>query len=244
MARSRKTADPLSQLTVVFDYGGVLSEGYDPLPTIHRAVGGDREAVARAYWDTRKEFDAGHLSVYEYWAGICEAAGITDLSEEEAEDLQDLDNRYWGTIAGGSRELIHDLARNGVRLVLLSNTSASFGAYVREREWFEAFSFAVISAEEGVLKPEREIFDIVLETVAHETGGVSRPSTLIFFDDIDANVEAAKVLGIDAHLWPRNTGAGDSQMASAEKNDEGATNVRPGWEVARSILAARGIPLD
>ena len=251
MARKRKQgADPVKQLTVVFDYGGVMSEGFDPIPSIHREVGGDLDAVRDAYWGARKQYDAGALTLDQYWAGVCAAAGIADPSADEALALQDADNHYWGVLARGSRELLHDLARNGVRLVLLSNTSKAFGEYLREQEWFEAFAFALISAEEGVVKPEREIFEIVLDSVAHETGGVSRPGNVIFFDDVRENVEAAQALGIDAHLWPRNGDAASNgedpythAHADGGRNEDEQTSA-PGWELARTILTERGLPLD
>lgn len=227
MARKKNQgADPVKQWTIVFDFGGVLSEGHDPVSAIHREVGGSAEPVGHAYWEQRPELDAGVISGAHYWTRVCEAAGISDPSAEEIQALQDADNRYWCTLAKGSRGLLHDLARNGVRLVLLSNAPAELGEYVRKQEWFEAFAFAVISAEEKVAKPDREIYEIVLDSVAHDTGGVSRPSKVLFFDDREDNVDAAKALGIDAHLWPRNGEGG-----------------APGWEIARELIAERGIPL-
>lgn len=223
----RRTSTP--NYTVAFDFGGVLSSNYDPLPVIHAETGGELTAVSEAYWQHRLAFDQGQLSQDEYWKLILQAAGIADPSAEEISELQEVDNHYWGTLHKDARELIHDLARNSVRMVLLSNTNLSFGQYLREQEWFEAFQFALISAEEGVSKPQSEIFEILLQALAHETGGVVRAGEVIFFDDSAANVEAAKKLGINAHLWPRNS----SELA-----------VKPGWEVAREVLHELNIALD
>lgn len=230
MARQRRTrsTDALSQKTVVFDFGGVISAAHDPVPAIHAETGGDIEEVRAAFWGERLAYDTGDLTLEEYWGRVCAAAGVEDPSADELAHLQDVDNRYWLEIHPESRSLIHDLARNGVRLVLLSNASVAFGEAVRRAEWFEAFSFAIISGEEGVVKPDVRIFEVLLETLAHETGGVERPGSTIFFDDVEENVEAARRLGIDAHRWPRN-------------GDGAADN---GWEIARAHLAGRGIPLD
>jgi putative hydrolase of the HAD superfamily len=146
-------------------------------------------------------------------------------------DVQDADNRYFLQLDPGSRALLHDLARNSMRLVLLSNASVAFGEDVRRADWFEAFSFAVISAEERVAKPEASIYRIAMSVIAHDTGGVARPGDVIFFDDREENVEAARALGIDAHHWPRN-------------GDPLPDGGRPGVEIAREVLAARGVPLD
>ena len=72
---------------------------------------------------------------------------------------------------------------------------------------------------------------LLLEVLAHENGGVSRPGDAIFFDDREDNVAAARALGIDAHLWPRN---GD---AHHEGTEHGALQ-------ARRVLAGRGLTLD
>ena len=236
MARARrKSQDPVTQLTVVFDFGGVLAAHHHPVPVIHREVGGDYEAVREVYWGERKKLDGGEISLEDYWRAVCEAGAIGEPTADEIADLADLDDRYWGEIAAGSRELIHDLARNEVRLAILSNTNAAFGDYLRRQEWFEVFEFAIISAEEKVQKPDSEIFEILLDVIAHETGGVARPGNVIFFDDLQSNVDAARKLGIDAHYWPRN----DRTLAS----DTAAEPDRPGWEIAREILTARGVPL-
>lgn len=228
MAR-RRTTPP--RPTVVLDFGGVLSAGHDPIDDIAALTGGDREGLERAYWDERPAYDRGELEPVEYWSRVAAGAGTADLTAAEADELQDADDRYWLRLDPDSRALIHDLARGGHRLVLASNASRAFGEAVRRADWFEAFSFAIISGEEGCTKPDADIFEILLEVLAHENGGVARPGSVIFFDDREDNVAAARAQGIDAHLWPRNDPArGDAP--------------NPGVVMAREVLAARGVTLD
>ncbi|WP_262426035.1 hypothetical protein [Brachybacterium sp. Z12] len=61
---------------------------------------------------------------------------------------------------------------------------------------------------------------------------MSIPSAVIFFDDREDNIEAARALGIDAHHWPRNGESADSDQ------------VEHGASIARRVLAERGVPLD
>ncbi|GAB2532772.1 HAD-IA family hydrolase [Brachybacterium huguangmaarense] len=217
---------------VVLDFGGVLSAGHDPLDVIVAITGGDPETVARAYWDERVAYDGGRTTPAEYWGAVAAAGAIPEASDVVIEDLQDADDRYWLRLDPESRGLVHDLARNGVTLVLLSNASVAFGEAVRKADWFEAFFFAVISGEERIAKPDPEIFEILLSALAHESGGVQRPGSVIFFDDREDNVETARRRGIDAHVWPRNDPA----------RGEGVAN--PGVAMAREVLTARGVPLD
>lgn len=228
MSRKRRTP---SRPTVVLDHGGVLSAGHDPVPDLHALLGGDPEALREAVWSHRPDYDAGRTGRGEYWRAVAAAAGIGDLTEEEVEDLQKADDRYFLRLDPDSRALLHDMARAGVRLVLLSNASEAFGEAVRRADWFEAMSFAIISGEEKVVKPDPEIYRILLEVLSHESGGVAVPRSVVFFDDRADNVEAARALGIDAHLWPRN----------GEQHPEGT---RHGSEIAREVLASRGVVLE
>lgn len=228
MSRKRRTP---ARPTIVFDFGGVLSASHDPVPALHELLGGDVETLADALWSHRRDYDLGRLSAAEYWGQVAAAVGVEELTDEEIEELQDTDNRHFLRIDPESRALIHDLARNGARLALLSNASVAFGEAVRRADWFEAFTLAVVSGEEHVAKPDAEFYEILLEVLAHETGGVSQPGSVIFFDDLPENVEAARALGIDAHHWPRN---GEDRGEDAEH----------GAVTARRVLAARGVPLD
>lgn len=227
--RNRRRTPP--KPTVVFDFGGVLSAGHDPVPALHELLGGDQDALETALWAERPAYDAGAVTAEEYWGAVAAAVGVEQLSATEVAELQDADNRYFLRLDPDSRALLHDLARNGTRLALLSNASASFGEAVRRADWFEAFTLAVISAEEKAMKPERELYEVLLDVLAHETGGVSIPQAVIFFDDREENVAAARALGIDAHLWPRN---GDTHPEETEH----------GTVLARRVLAERGIALD
>lgn len=227
--RNRRRTPP--KPTVVFDYGGVLSAGHDPVADLHELLGGEQTALEEALWRERGAYDRGDTTVAEYWGAVAASVGVEELSEEEVAELQKADNRYFLRMDPESRSLIHDLARNEVRMALLSNASEAFGEEVRRADWFEAFTLAVVSGEERAVKPERELYELLLDVLAHETGGVSIPSAVIFFDDRQENVDAAKERGIDAHLWPRN---GD---AHPEGTEHGAA-------MARRVLAERGVPLD
>ena len=219
------------RMTVVFDFGGVLSAGHDPVPTVHELLGGDIEALGAALWAERAAYDRGAVTAAEYWGRVAAAGRIEQLSEEEITGLQAADDRYFLRLDPASRELIHDLARNRVRLALLSNASVAFGEAVRRADWFEAFTLAVISGEERAVKPDPEIYQVLLDVLSHETGEVSIPSAVIFFDDREPNVAAARALGMDAHLWPRN----------GEEHPEGTEH---GADMARRVLSERGVPLD
>ncbi|MEV4887865.1 HAD family phosphatase [Nonomuraea sp. NPDC055795] len=80
------------------------------------------------------------------------------------------------------------LAREaGIRTCLLSNSWSN--TYPRD-DWDEVFDAVVISGEVGMRKPEPRIFHHALDLVGLPGG------SCVFVDDIEANITAARGLGI------------------------------------------------
>lgn len=100
----------------------------------------------------------------------------------------------------GTEELIQDLHDRGYRTACLSNTNAAHWTYLRDPAHYPAIAalqLPVASHEVAVGKPEPQIY-ATLETLA-ECGG----SEIIFFDDVLANIEAARQRGwLAFHIDP------------------------------------------
>jgi putative hydrolase of the HAD superfamily len=97
--------------------------------------------------------------------------------------------------------LLEALAQAGVRLVLLSNTSASHFKFVKETfDILEHFDDFVLSFEVGAIKPAPEIFEAALQKIE------CAPGECLYTDDIAEYVEAARGYSIDAEVF---TGADD-----------------------------------
>ena len=82
--------------------------------------------------------------------------------------------------------LIADLKAAGYKLYVLSNMSREFIDFLREQPVYRHFDGEVISCEEGVAKPEPEIYDLLISRFALE------PEDTLFIDDRKENVEAAE----------------------------------------------------
>ncbi len=94
--------------------------------------------------------------------------------------------------------VIAQLKAAGFRLGMLSNTCSAhyeFFASGRFRMIPEAFEVVVTSFEVGVMKPDRQIYEI-----AAQRADVS-PRELFFVDDMPTNVAGARDVGIDAVLY-------------------------------------------
>ena len=90
-------------------------------------------------------------------------------------------------------EVLREVKAAGLRCLALSNMEPSAFATRRTRfafmDWFDGF---VISGIEGVAKPDRRIFQILLRRYRLE------PAATVFIDDSPANVETARGLGMIA----------------------------------------------
>jgi putative hydrolase of the HAD superfamily len=174
---------------IIFDFGGVLVDmRWDVAHELERAHGLPRHVLLETLYRTPT------------WRNIERGQG--DLLAWRAEAHQLLEER-----AGRPLPRLHDawvaarhLIRGNValarrlrpafRTAILSNADRSLRRRLRELGIHDLFDTVVSSAEEGVAKPEAEIYRRAAERI-----GLS-PETCVFVDDADANVRAAEALGM------------------------------------------------
>jgi HAD superfamily hydrolase (TIGR01509 family) len=108
-----------------------------------------------------------------------------------AVDLRDLIVGGYAYVAG-MEALLSELGRRDLRLWVLSNYSPWFETIRRELDLDRFFEGHVISYRTGHRKPDPRAYRALLRQA-----GVSADEVL-FIDDREANLEAARALGIDA----------------------------------------------
>jgi len=166
-------------------------------------------------WDPRHVYRplfADPAAMEDFLARICTPAWhhAHDLGEDVTESCRRLARRYPGhrdmimtwaerceEMAAGQFEeavgVLREVKAAGLRCLALSNMEPSTFATRRGRfafmDWFDGF---VISGIEGVAKPDRRIFQILLRRYRLE------PAATVFIDDSAANVDAASGLGLAA----------------------------------------------
>lgn len=94
--------------------------------------------------------------------------------------------------------LIRDLKAAGYKLYVLSNMSREFIDFLRQQPVYENFDGEVVSCEEGVVKPMRQIYDILIERYGLDV------SQTMFIDDRIENVEVAENCGITPFHFNRD----------------------------------------
>ena len=92
-----------------------------------------------------------------------------------------------------------DIHNSGKKLFLLSNISEGFAKTYPEVKWikelFNNFDGIVLSGTIGKAKPNKDIFEYVLEKF-----GLNADECL-FIDDSPKNISAAKSVGIDGYIF-------------------------------------------
>ena len=175
---------------VVFDLGGVLID-WDP------------RYVYRPLFDDPADME-------EFLGSVCTADWhrAHDLGADIAQSCEQLARRYpehrdmimvWAErgeqMAAGqfddTVQVLGDVKAAGVRCYALSNMEPDAFRVRQARfpfmDWFDAY---VISGLEGVAKPDRRIFEILLRRHG------LRPQACVFIDDQARNVAAARELGL------------------------------------------------
>ncbi len=176
---------------LLFDLGGVLVEfsGFGDLRRLLRAP--LSESDIRQQWiacPVVRAFEVGHLTPQQFAERFIAA---WNMAVTPPDFLQNF--RAWTRgFLPGARELLSVL-RGRYRLACLSNSNAvHWERNARDLEIFQHFEVALSSHLLGCHKPDPVIYQRALAAL-HVT-----PDVVFFFDDVAANVEAARETGIRA----------------------------------------------
>ncbi len=193
---------------VVFDIGGVLLE-WDPR-RVYRTLLPDPADLDRFLAEVcTPEWNATLDAGRPFDEACDELAARHPHSAELIHAWKCQDEMIAGDIAG-TAELVARLQGVGVPLYLLTNMPVEvFAARRRRYPILRRFDGAVVSGEEGVLKPSPEIFAIL------RTRFDLDPAATLVVDDLDVNVAGARAAGFLAHRFV------DAPALAAELREHG-----------------------
>ncbi len=175
---------------IVFDLGGVLF-ARDVAKCTQEFV--DFFAFVRSdpmprFWE---EYDRGASTLDEVTDTLCDMHGCPRAKCEEflrrSIEMQEP--------VQPTEQLIGDLKAAGYKLYVLSNMSCEFIDFLRRFPVYRLFDGEVVSCEEHTVKPEPQIYEILLERYGLD------PRETLFVDDRPANIAAAERLGIRGKLF-------------------------------------------
>jgi 2-haloacid dehalogenase len=177
--------------TIIFDLGGVLID-WNP-----------RNMYKKYLSDKEMDFLLSEVCNMD-WNALMDA-GLpfqegTDRLAEKFPEHREMIKKYWKEwpdMIGGPKEdtvaILEKLHAQNYPLYALTNWSMeTFPPILNRYEFFKIFKGIVVSAEEGVCKPDQKIYQILFERYN------INPIESIFIDDNMANIEAANRLGMTA----------------------------------------------
>lgn len=177
---------------VVFDIGGVLLD-WDPRHLYRSLIADERE---------RERFLAevctmGWHAAHDLGVPFAQsAAALIRRHPEHAELIRAWGARSEEMVAGeieGTVAILRELIGGGVPCYALTNMEReTYALRVRRHGFMRMFAGTVVSSHEGVMKPDRAIFDRLVDRFGLDVGAT------LFVDDAAANVAAAAALGFRA----------------------------------------------
>lgn len=176
---------------VLFDLGGVLFE-LGGVADFGRMIGESRPERIWEAWNSNpwvRAFERGKCDRQRFAQGL-----VDDLRLPLAPDafLERFASWMIGPFAG-AEELVREAAREA-SVGCVSNTNGVHWPLQAAAPLVDAFEHVFLSHQLGLVKPDSALFDRVVEATGHP------PETILFLDDIESNVAAARAAGIDAYL--------------------------------------------
>ncbi|MDR0589789.1 MAG: HAD family phosphatase [Spirochaetaceae bacterium] len=183
---------------VAFDFGKVIS--FPPENTVMdelAAVAGiESQALDALLWPHRTEYDRGTITGKEYYRMLLAHGGVYP-DEKALEKMVAIDLKGWTRINPGTVTLMEAVkADPALKLGILSNMPHEFLTFARGTiPVFDLPDVGIFSCEVGAVKPEEAIYWRLLSALGCE------PGELVFFDDMQINIDTARSLGIQGFLW-------------------------------------------
>jgi epoxide hydrolase-like predicted phosphatase len=175
---------------LIFDLGGVIvrTEDRSPREQLAEELDMTYEQLSDVIFagESSRLASLGHITAAEHWEAVSYDLGLS------ANDLPRIRALFW---AGDTLDFdLIDLIRSfrpKYQTALLSNAWDDLrDMLINHWKIADAFDEIVISAEEGVVKPYPQIYQITLERLAIE------PGQAVFVDDFIENVQAAQAFGM------------------------------------------------
>jgi epoxide hydrolase-like predicted phosphatase len=183
--------------TIIFDLGNVVFDiSFESMYEYWaRSLGCDERFVReKVYFDEEyKRFERGEISA-EYYSNYIREKLEYRLTEEDF--LVGWNSIYRESIPG-IENLLKRLKEEGIQLSCLTNTNILHAEVWREvyRSQLEYFDMIFCSFEIGARKPERKVYETVLNSIGVE------PECVLFIDDKEENVLGASDVGMEAFVF-------------------------------------------
>jgi epoxide hydrolase-like predicted phosphatase len=177
--------------SIIFDWGGVLID--DPRPGLLKycseAFSVPLEDYTPVHDSFLDDFHKGKISEERFWRQI---AGKLDKPIPPAKWYEAFRSAY--VPKQEMYRLVSSLHDKDYKTALLSNTELPAVDFFHEWD-YDMFDVLVFSCLEGVMKPERRIYEITLERLDSKAGQT------VFIDDRQDYIRGAQKVGLNTILF-------------------------------------------
>jgi putative hydrolase of the HAD superfamily len=168
---------------IIFDFFGVIHS--DPFRRWLQKYGDKQEA---RFEEASRLVDIGDISEQDFYKQL------SSLSDQPLQSVQAVFDDM--QLIDKDMVTLIDTLHASYKIGLLSNSSSEYArAILTEHNLTRLFDEIVISAEVGLVKPSREIFEFALDKMQLQ------PKEAIFIDDRQQNITVANSLGIQSILF-------------------------------------------
>jgi len=178
---------------IVFDWGSVLID-YPISASISycaELLNVDRELFERTFKQYVTMFQKGEIIEDLLWKNISKKLKI------QKPTTPSLCREAFHNVYTPKKEMFQlaaNLKKNGYKIGFLSNTELPMMNYFKEQQ-YDMFDVAVFSCVEGTVKPERRIYEILLERLRVKAYEV------VLIDDIKEYIKVAQDIGMKGILF-------------------------------------------
>ena len=189
---------------VVFDFGGVMTPMTMPdrVRPVVDELGIPWKALEDGFAKYRRLMDGDFMTIDEMYAKIWADAGI-ELDEKIHRRILDEDTASFLYRNERTLEWMRVLKARGLKIGILTNMCTDFARRFRATfpDFIAVADAVVISGEERIYKPMREIYDLCRERL-----GVPADE-ICFVDDVEGNCQGARDAGWQALRFTGNEAA-------------------------------------
>ncbi|MFI3302612.1 MAG: HAD family phosphatase [Rikenellaceae bacterium] len=181
---------------IVFDLGGVVvaRDSRKCTPEFLEFFSYVQHDPMPQFWC---DYDRGTMSFEDVKSALAEYRGVgIELCCEWVDRTITMQEEVLPT-----KQLIERLKERGFKLYVLSNMAHEYIEFIRTLEVYTNFDGDIISSEEGVVKPEADIYKLLLDRFG------LNPAETLFIDDRKINITAAEELGIGGFHFDANNPA-------------------------------------
>lgn len=179
---------------IIFDFGNVVGSF-------------DADYILNHYADNKEDFQILADAIFHNWPAL--DAGTVDYDQVAAETIAILPNRLKETARDfydnwfqyvnplpDTWDFIHELKAAGYSIYLLSNASTRFAEVAKQYySILNEFDGIVFSAPLKLAKPDPAIYRYLFDTYQ------LKPEECFFLDDLDENIAAGQVLGMNGIVF-------------------------------------------